>query len=696
LSRIDNPQGKRRILFASHTCYFDTHNGASVAVRSLMENLARQGFATAAMTGTVLEAAEEWDAGVWLEEQGLRVEVAHARAEATSGRDSAVDAAAAYRLRERGVEVLLHKSTTTRPHQPDAAERLEFLDLYEGILDQFRPDVVVNFGGDALAAEIRGRARAEGAAVVFALHNFNYRNIAPFKDCDAITVPSRFAASYYRRTLGIACDVLPNLVNLDRVRPETCDPRFVVFVNPTLEKGVYVFARIADELGRRRPDIPLLVVEGRGTEKTLVDCGIDLRGHGNVSVMAHTPDPRQFWSVTRLCLLPSLWWENQPLIAVEAMLNGIPVIGSDRGGIPETLGDGGVVLGLPPRLTPSTRELPTAEEVAPWVKAIIALWDDSVAHGNLRERAFREANRWRPETLESQYSDFFSTVEPGRRVLTALDTSLFSSAPISVDPSSPQRPTRPTVRPFLECCIVFAHHRDDETTRFHLGELRRLNPFPVVAVCNDSPERVEGAIDVSLLSRQWADEDKWSSADSILYRWFLHGGIRARRYLILEWDTLATMPVREFYGDLWDRDVVATAVKRWETHPRWHWFHQQSHLLSPQLRPHAAGVVPLNGLLLSHCALCSVVAANPPPGIFSELRIGTLLRAAGFEFHELPPEKRRMNSFHHLNVEFDGVTPGIYHPIKQAGCFRSAKDAKSSEPDIAGDESVKKSRRSLD
>ena len=217
----------------------------------------------------------------------------------------------------------------------------------------------------------------------------------------------------------------------------------------------------------------------------------------------------------------------------------------------------------------------------------------------------------------------------------------------------------------LDCCIVFTHYRDDETTRHHLELIRRLNPFPVVAVCNASPERVEGAVDVSLLSKRWSDENKWHSADTILYRWFLHGGIRAKRYLMLEWDTMATMPVRDFYRDLWDKDVVGTSIKRIETHPDWQWFREQLHLLPSNLRQHAAGVVPFNGLLLSHRALAAVVAADPPPGLFCELRIGTLLRAAGFDLHAMPPEKQRMNSFHPQNITFDGVTPGIYHPIKQ-------------------------------
>ena len=617
-----------------------------------MECLSRRGFVAEAFTGSILESNSDVNPAEFLAGEGLAIEA--------SGRPDA------YLIHEAGVRVEIHKCRLNQLHAFEDEERLAFLAHFEVALDRSRPDIIVTYGGDLLSLQIRSIARSRGCFVVFALHNFSYMNRAAFDVVDSIFVPSRFAAAYYRHKLGLECHCLPNLIDFDRARATDRDPRYVTFVNPSHEKGVFIFARIADELGRRRPDIPLLVVESRGTEQTLVDCGLDLRASGNVSVMAHTPDPRHFWGVTKVCLMPSLWWENQPLVAIEAMINGIPVIGSDRGGITEALGESGIVLGLPQRLTRTTRELPTAEEVKTWIKAIIALWDDPAAYQVHRERALREAERWKPERLEILCSDFFSGIKPGGRVLTESE-KVRPTVPIPVESPISRRPNRPDDEPMLECCIVFTHYRDDDTTRYHLDLLRRLNPFPVVAVCNASPERVEGAVDVDLLSRRWSDEDKWSSADSILYRWFLHGGIRARRYLMLEWDTLATMPVKEFYGELWDRDAVATSVKRIETHPEWQWFRQQLHLLPPHLRQHAAGVVPFNGLLLSHRALAAVVEADPPPGIFCELRIGTLLRASGFDLSELPPEKRKMNSFHPLNISFDGVTPGIYHPIKQRG-----------------------------
>lgn len=402
----------RRVLFACHNCYFDNSNGASVASRAMLECLGRYGFTVGAMTGTVLDSGHVVEPGSWLVDQGLDFEmpdVPTARAEPISTLDSPTS----YRLHERDVAVVLHRSPTTRPHEPDIHETRGFLRLLEEVMVRFRPQVVVNYGGDSLATRIRHLARSHGAAVVFALHNFNYTSRKPFSGVDVIIVPSRFAASYYRRALGLECRPLPNLVDFERARATPRDPRYITFVNPSYEKGVYAFARIADELGRCRPDIPLLVIEGRGTERTLVGCGLDLRVHGNVYLMRHTHDPRQFWGKTRILVQPSLWWENQPLVAIEAMVNGIPVIGSDRGGIPETLGDAGIVLGLPSRLTQSTRELPTAREVESWVKVIIGLWDDPTWYAELSCRAIAESRRWAPEILEPQYVQFFESLLPG-------------------------------------------------------------------------------------------------------------------------------------------------------------------------------------------------------------------------------------------------------------------------------------------
>src|SRR5271166_1555584 len=137
-----------------------------------------------------------------------------------------------------------------------------------------------------------------------------------------------------------------------------------------------VFARIAMVLNERRPVIPFLVVEGRGTSDALARLPIDLSGLTNLNRMANTPDPRDFYRVSRAVLVPSLWRESLGRVPMEALANGIPVLASDRGALPETLGEAGFVFTIPERCTPSSGAVPTAHEVAPWVAVIERLWDD--------------------------------------------------------------------------------------------------------------------------------------------------------------------------------------------------------------------------------------------------------------------------------------------------------------------------------
>jgi glycosyltransferase involved in cell wall biosynthesis len=233
-----------------------------------------------------------------------------------------------------------------------------------------------------------------------------------FQPVDAVLVPSRFAQAHYRRTLGLECTAIPGPWDWERVRCRQVRGRYVTFINPQPAKGVFVFARIAAELARRRPDIPLLVVEGRGKAGWLQRTGLDFRELGNVSVMANTPDPRDFYEVSRLVLMPSLWRESFPRVAVEALINGIPVLASSRGGLPETLEEAGLLFDVPEQYTPESRLVPSAEEIAPWVDTIIRLWDDARFYEQERRRCLDAAEAWRPERLLPRFEEFFGQVMP--------------------------------------------------------------------------------------------------------------------------------------------------------------------------------------------------------------------------------------------------------------------------------------------
>jgi glycosyltransferase involved in cell wall biosynthesis len=184
----------------------------------------------------------------------------------------------------------------------------------------------------------------------------------------------------------------------------------VTLVNPQTSKGLCVFARIAEVLARRRPEIPLLVVEGRSHESWRKQTGIDLEHLSNVQVMPMTGDPREFYAVTKIVLMPSLWNESFGLVAAEAMLNGIPVLASNRGALPETISDAGFLFDVPVRCVPESLEVPTAAEVEPWIETILRLWDDPAHYDQWSQKSLDHAQRWQPERVANAYRNFFGGV----------------------------------------------------------------------------------------------------------------------------------------------------------------------------------------------------------------------------------------------------------------------------------------------
>jgi glycosyltransferase involved in cell wall biosynthesis len=402
----------RKVLFASAHSIVDFSNGASVATLDLLQRLASLGFESQAFCTPKLDFHHEVCFERIVGDLGEPYHI-------TPSVCGVYRARVLYTRRQRvPITVIRLESTRMMSQRPEEGRAV--LGFFGKFLEVNRPDAIITYGGDPITQGMIALARRRGIPVVFSIHNFAYPNPRPFANVDYCIVPSEFARRHYRNKVGLECHVLPYPIDWERVRVEGRDPHFVTFVNPALEKGAGAFVRIARELAQRRPEIPILVVESRGDRRTLAACEFDPASCGNVQIMPHTTDPRTFWSLTRIALMPSLWWENQPLVAIEAMINGIPVIGSDRGGIPEALGDCGFTVPLPARLTPVSTIVPEAEEVEPWIETIIRLWDDRALYEEQSARARQEARRWDPERLNPLYAEFFGKVraQPWAAVLS--------------------------------------------------------------------------------------------------------------------------------------------------------------------------------------------------------------------------------------------------------------------------------------
>lgn len=419
---LDRP---RHVVFASRHCLIDYSSGAAIATNDCLQLLARSGFRCQAFCAGAVDFQEE----VCLERMLARLQIPFETLRETAG-GRPVEL---IRTRCGAVPVTVFRNPSSR-RGPGRDEAPAFLAALEAFLERSRPDVVLTYGGGPLSEAIVALAQQHRAALVFALKNLAYRHARTFQNVDCVFVPSAYARDYYRARLGLKCAVLPNAIDPLRVQAAVRRPQYLTFVNPQPAKGLFVFARIAEQIARRRPDIPMLVVDSRGGHKGLANTGVDLRAANNLFGMPNTPDPRMFYAVTKVILVPSLVAEAFGNVAAEAMLNGIPVLASTRGALPETVGQGGILLDIPPQYTPRSTVAPTAGEVEPWVDTVLRLWDDDAFYRAQAGKARHESQRWQLERIGPVVVHFFRNVRP-RSAHSTQDASRRESPPrIDTDP----------------------------------------------------------------------------------------------------------------------------------------------------------------------------------------------------------------------------------------------------------------------
>jgi glycosyltransferase involved in cell wall biosynthesis len=363
--------------------------------------LAGSGFTVRCIATTASEQTGGLDARGQLAEAGVPVRVT------TGGKRPELS------FERRGVGYRL--LDTGRRHVMEWEKILgsQFDRMFDDELRGFRPDAVVTYGGSPGDVHRWKRARKQGARVIFMLRNQGYLQRGFFDGVDAVITPSQYLAGLYRDAIGLESMPLPTPIELDDVLAAEREPIFLTMVNPSHEKGLMVVARLAEELSMRRPDIPLLVIESRGSGGLLVQAGLaggfDLRRHENLMMAPAVPSPKDLYGPAKVLLVPSLR-DSAPRVVPEAMLNGVPPLVSDRGGLPELCRDAGFVLPLPPDVDLSLRAPVAPEVVRPWLDLIERLEDDAEFYRAASDAALRAAERYRPERLRREYADYFLTV----------------------------------------------------------------------------------------------------------------------------------------------------------------------------------------------------------------------------------------------------------------------------------------------
>jgi glycosyltransferase involved in cell wall biosynthesis len=160
-------------------------------------------------------------------------------------------------------------------------------------------------------------------------------------DLDLIIAPSTYLQQRLSREFDIKSVVIQNFAPL----PPSYINRnvysdYYLFVGSLEEhKGIMnlleVFRESYDKIGAR------LLIVGKGSLETRIEHFIKKHSLTNSIVFIGSVNKGELYSLyqsARALIIPSTWPENSPLVALEALSVGTPVIASNRGGLPEIVG----------------------------------------------------------------------------------------------------------------------------------------------------------------------------------------------------------------------------------------------------------------------------------------------------------------------------------------------------------------------
>lgn len=361
-----------KILWYSIPSLHDRSNGAAIHNKFLLEKLVERGFEVKVLNATCADDPRF-------------LEVFKPIAEQFKSTDNT------WRFKDTGVEYFVAKTTgKTEPTITQTDQGLLF-SIYVKLLQEYQPDVIIGYSGDFFSAFLRYEAALRGIPSVYALCNGLHKNFA-FANCELVFTPSKATAELYNDSPDIDVKAVGQFIDPNVVVAPERNPQYVTFVNPGLHKGVAIVVKLMEVFAKERPDVKFLIVKSGGNIVSslkqlrypdgtyLVNPelkeGESFQIGTNYSLAENTRDMRQVYAISKVVLMPSVWHEAWGCVATEAVMNGVPVLATNSGGLPEAVGEGGITLDPPKSTAANYAAIPSDEEIAPYVEALKRLLDE--------------------------------------------------------------------------------------------------------------------------------------------------------------------------------------------------------------------------------------------------------------------------------------------------------------------------------
>ncbi|OKY75622.1 MAG: hypothetical protein BM485_07820 [Desulfobulbaceae bacterium DB1] len=178
------------------------------------------------------------------------------------------------------------------------------------------------------------------------------------KRLDFFTACSSFNAGQIEDYCGIRPKVLYNGVDTETFRPLTVNRSLKAELLPSADARVIFsaarlkrfkgFHHVIEAVAKLKTEFPdfFYLIAGEGNYRTELDeCVRRFQLADRVKFLGNVPHHLlpQYYSFANVAVFPSLHLETFGISIAEAMSCGVPVIGSDSGGIPEVIGDAGIL-----------------------------------------------------------------------------------------------------------------------------------------------------------------------------------------------------------------------------------------------------------------------------------------------------------------------------------------------------------------
>lgn len=244
-------------------------------------------------------------------------------------------------------------------------------------LDTISPDIVITqLDGSEIVISAANARSIPSLLCITDAEQESLQKIVSKKSAQpsGIICVSHFVRKQIPVTINTPCTVFPPPIISSDYLTKKDNRQYITCINPVRLKGGEVLEKIIEAF----PNQEFLIVKGWYDP---IHDGFNFKKYRNVTIIKKQYSMKKIYAKTKILLIPSLWNEAIPRVAIEASLNGIPVIASDKGGISEALGKSGIYIHSP-------------NSIPSWKKAISELLSNKKRYATLSRLAKSQAKKF--------------------------------------------------------------------------------------------------------------------------------------------------------------------------------------------------------------------------------------------------------------------------------------------------------------